>query len=189
MRKILMLDRSGLPIQWATFKDFAFYYSKDNILWKTENVLFTILGGTNNNGDQTSLDISSIFAITGNAKALYNNFNDIKLRKRKNTDLFNRDMHVCAYCGIQFVSKHLSRDHIHPVSKGGNDEWMNVVTACKVCNQYKDDKLLEEAKMKLLYIPYVPNASEKLILENKYILSDQMDYLLQTVPKNSKLLQ
>jgi 5-methylcytosine-specific restriction endonuclease McrA len=64
---------------------------------------------------------------------------------------------------------------------------MNVVTACSKCNQKKDDKTLLEAGLQLLYVPYVPTRAEYLILENRNILADQMDFLLSFVPDNSRI--
>jgi len=52
-----------------------------------------------------------------------------------------------------------------------------VVTACKRCNTRKGDKTPEEARMPLLAIPYVPNVAEYLVLRNRRILGDQMEFL------------
>ena len=105
-----------------------------------------------------------------------------------NKTLFGRDKHICAYCGGHFTASKLSRDHIVPVSKGGKDNWTNVVTACIKCNLKKSDKLLQDIAMDLLYVPYVPNHYERMILENRNILADQMEYLLTGVPKHSRLM-
>jgi 5-methylcytosine-specific restriction endonuclease McrA len=75
-----------------------------------------------------------------------------------------------------------------PRSKGGDDTWMNVVTACRRCNQRKSDKTLKEARLELLYLPYTPSFNESLILQNRNILGDQMEYLISGVPKHSRLL-
>ena len=40
--------------------------------------------------------------------------------------------------------------------------------------------------MALLYTPYVPNKAEFLILSNRNILADQMDFLLQHLPQQSR---
>ena len=106
-----------------------------------------------------------------------------------NKTLFARDRHTCAFCGNHFFEKNLSRDHIHPVSRGGRDVWTNVVTACIPCNLRKGDKYLSQAGMELLYVPYEPNHYENLILLNRNILQDQMDYLLNGVPKHSRVWQ
>ena len=46
----------------------------------------------------------------------------------------------CAYCGIhkdQTISKHLFREHVNPVSRGGTDHISNIVPACWICNGRK----------------------------------------------------
>jgi hypothetical protein len=52
-----------------------------------------------------------------------------------------------------------------------------VVTACKRCNARKGSRSPEEAHMPLLAIPYVPNLAEYLVLRNRRILADQMEFL------------
>ncbi len=41
--------------------------------------------------------------------------------------------------------------------------------------------------MELLYAPYVPNKAEYLILCNRQILADQMDFLARHVPTASRV--
>jgi 5-methylcytosine-specific restriction endonuclease McrA len=65
----------------------------------------------------------------------------------------NRDSEICAYCGGYADSM----DHILPVSRGGKNEWMNVVAACTPCNSRKDNRTPEEADMPLLYEPDIPS--------------------------------
>jgi len=69
----------------------------------------------------------------------------------------------------------------------GRDRWMNVFTACRSCNIRKGGRTPEEANMPLLYTPYVPNRYEHLILQNRRILQDQMEYLMAKVPRHSRL--
>lgn len=64
-----------------------------------------------------------------------------------------RDLHTCQYCGFQFEKKLLSVDHVIPRSlwrfakmAGSPTNFHNVVAACKPCNKYKADSLLERAK-------------------------------------------
>ena len=83
----------------------------------------------------------------------------------------------------------LTRVHVIPFSRGGRDTWMNVVTACRSCNERKSDRTPEMAHMELLYLPYVPNRAEYLILTNRRILADQMEFLAQHVPAQSRLHQ
>jgi hypothetical protein len=88
-----------------------------------------------------------------------------------------------------FTTARLTRDHIVPFSRGGKDTWMNVVTACRSCNESKSDRTPERAGMELIYLPYVPNRAEYLILTNRRILADQMEFLAQHVPVQSRLHQ
>lgn len=64
-----------------------------------------------------------------------------------------RDQGICAYCPSTDAN---TVDHIHPKSRGGKSDWMNLVASCKKCNNKKDDRTPEEARMVLLRAPYVP---------------------------------
>ena len=182
---VLALDISGVPRQWISYDDAITYHAKNSVAWSLGEVVAKYRGGIQQDGSESYLETPSIIAIRGHG---------FDMSKRShvpltNKTLFGRDRHVCAYCGDHFVSHHdLSRDHIHPVSKGGLNTWMNVVTACKPCNADKGNKTLEQARMELLYVPYAPNFFEHMILQNRNILADQMDYLLKGVPKHSRLL-
>ncbi len=44
---------------------------------------------------------------------------------------------VCHYCGGRFNPADLTMDHIIPLSRGGSSERMNIVPACKECNNKK----------------------------------------------------
>jgi hypothetical protein len=74
-----------------------------------------------------------------------------------------------------------------PTSRGGADTWLNCVTACRSCNGRKGNRLPEEARMSLLYLPYVPSLHEDMILRGRRILADQMEFLLASVPRSSRL--
>lgn len=91
------------------------------------------------------------------------------------------------YCLAALPDRQLTRDHILPVSQGGEDVWMNVVTACVACNQRKGARTPEEAGMRLYAVPYTPSYVEWLILRNRTILADQMAFLRTRCPKNSPL--
>lgn len=104
-----------------------------------------------------------------------------------NAKLFARDRNVCAYCGEYFESTELTREHIIPFAHHGSDIWMNVVTACRACNHRKRDRTPEQARMPLMYAPYVPSLWEDFILRNRRILVDQMEFLMAHLPKSSRL--
>ncbi|MCX7877149.1 MAG: HNH endonuclease [Ignavibacteria bacterium] len=72
---------------------------------------------------------------------------------RKN--ILRRDNHRCQYCLRSDVP--LTIDHIIPKSKGGDDSWENLVTACIKCNNKKGDRTPDEANMKLHKNPGKPS--------------------------------
>lgn len=67
-----------------------------------------------------------------------------------------RDNYTCQYCGAMPGKAQLTVDHVVPRSRGGDDGWTNVVTACLVCNQRKRNRTPEEANMPLLSKPSRP---------------------------------
>ncbi|KAK9155069.1 hypothetical protein Sjap_002549 [Stephania japonica] len=67
--------------------------------------------------------------------------------------IFFRDMFTCQYCRSR---ENLTIDHVLPISRGGEWEWENLVTACSKCNSRKGQKTLEEANMKLIKAPKTP---------------------------------
>jgi 5-methylcytosine-specific restriction endonuclease McrA len=78
---------------------------------------------------------------------------NIKIQlSRKN--VLKRDGFSCVYCGS---TSELTVDHVVPKSKGGKSTWENLATACRPCNNRKDDKLPHEAGMKLRTVPKMPN--------------------------------
>lgn len=64
--------------------------------------------------------------------------------KKKRFDVFKRDGFACRYCGHKPPEAVLEVDHVHPVSKGGNDETTNLITSCFDCNRGKAAGLLSE---------------------------------------------
>ena len=76
---------------------------------------------------------------------------------RKN--LMLRDGHQCQYCARRPTVRELNIDHVVPRSRGGQDSWENLVTACRICNLRKAWRTPEEASMRLLRAPAAPRWS------------------------------
>jgi hypothetical protein len=85
------------------------------------------------------------------------------------TRIYKRDNHECVYCGAK---KDLTLDHVLPKSRGGGNEWTNLVTSCFKCNLRKGNKTPDEAKMMMKHKPYAPT----LINENIGIQKIWNDY-------------
>jgi 5-methylcytosine-specific restriction endonuclease McrA len=98
----------------------------------------------------------------------YIRFNQRNLKVNR-TRIYKRDNHECAYCGSK---KQLTLDHIIPKSRGGGNDWNNLVTCCFKCNLKKANKTPEEAKMVLKVKPYTPT----LISENGLLKKIWDDY-------------
>lgn len=82
-------------------------------------------------------------------------------RQVTNTFLFARDEYSCQYCGRHRRElrgrEFLTRDHILPLSRGGDNSWTNVVSCCSRCNNRKGNRLPEEAGLSLRTVPREPN--------------------------------
>jgi 5-methylcytosine-specific restriction endonuclease McrA len=82
-------------------------------------------------------------------------------RQVTNTFLFARDGYRCQYCGRPGAElkprEALTRDHVVPMSRGGTNEWTNVVTACSPCNTRKANHMPEEIGMHPLHPPVEPH--------------------------------
>jgi 5-methylcytosine-specific restriction endonuclease McrA len=82
-------------------------------------------------------------------------------RQVTNTFLFARDDYRCQFCGRAGNDlRHrecLTRDHLVPISRGGTNEWTNVVTACSTCNTRKGNRLPDECSMRPLRPPVEPH--------------------------------
>jgi hypothetical protein len=182
---ILTLDQFGSPHRWVSWQHACIYVARDQVAWDGSETHFTFCGGINRlTGERSTLTTSSIIAIRG--RALTGN-SLLAIPPLSNRELFQRDRHICAYCAKEFSGQRLTRDHILPVSQGGRDTWMNVVTACRSCNQAKSGRTPEQARMQLVFAPYVPNKAEYLILSNRSILADQMDFLVRHIPSQSRV--
>lgn len=92
-----------------------------------------------------------------------------KIHKGKNqpsfskNSVFLRDNCTCAYCGTKVSKQKVTIDHIKPKSQGGKNAWENVISSCLSCNNKKGGRTPEQAGMKLLFKPRVPNRAELLL--------------------------
>lgn len=66
------------------------------------------------------------------------------ISKKTRFEVFKRDSFKCQYCGQSAPDVILHIDHIHPVSKGGDNNIMNLITSCQGCNSGKSNRLLTD---------------------------------------------
>jgi 5-methylcytosine-specific restriction endonuclease McrA len=181
--RILIVDSHGQPVRWAVLARAARYRASGKVLTDLGENLFSMNGGTQEcTGHRSEFITSSIVMIRGRHRIPLGHAH-VGLTKYR---LFARDRHVCGYCGGHFAESDLTVEHILPVSRGGQHDWTNVVTACRSCNTRKGSRTPEEARMPLLYVPYRVCRNEGFILSNRRILADQMAFLRVTLPRHSR---
>ena len=181
---ILRLNIAGHPVEWLTWQEATTLYARDLVTWTLGDTVRTVCGGVSRiSGEQSRIDLHSIVACAGEL-----NHRQSKKPTLSNRILFRRDQNLCMYCGKEYRDKNLSCDHIIPTSRGGKNTWVNVVSACKRCNHFKQNRTPEEAHMELLALPFEPNSAEYLALVNsKRIRADQMEFLKSQFSKNCRL--
>lgn len=176
-----------MPLEWIGYQDAARLIVLDQVSYSLGRVMYRLHGGINAvSGLRTEIPVNAILATHGahpNAHVFYDRYTP-PLSSRA---LFRRDQNMCLYCGGQFRDGDLSREHVKPLSQGGQDNWTNVVTACKRCNNHKASRTPEQAGMQLLAIPFTPTHAEYVYLQGRRILADQMEFLLAHFPRNSVL--
>lgn len=182
---ILKLDITGQPLRWIPWQHAVVLHAREMIAWKAGDTEFTFRGGVSRlTGIRSTVTVNSIIAVKGKSQhAARRNL----VPPLSNRSLFQRDAHMCMYCGRELPEHLLTRDHLLPLSRGGTHSWKNVVTACKSCNHAKGARTPDEAEMALLAVPYVPNRAEYLVLMNRRILADQMQFLKKRFGRDSRL--
>ena len=55
-----------------------------------------------------------------------------------------RQNNYCWYCGKEMETAKLTKDHVFPRSKGGDNDMDNIIMVCKTCNSSKGDMDLFE---------------------------------------------
>lgn len=183
LARVLSLDATGRILDWISWQDAVCLYVRGVVAWTLGESCITVHGGFNRLRDEQSvLHLHPIVASTGHCRQ----YAIDPAPALTNTSLFARDRQLCLYCGEQVARGKLTRDHVQPVSKGGRDEWENVVTACLHCNLKKSNRTPQQAGMPLLAVPYRPSWVEHLILSNRNILADQMEFLVNHLPRDRR---
>jgi hypothetical protein len=113
-----------------------------------------------------------------------------KMRQRISTKLrfevFKRDKFTCQYCGRSAPEIVLNVDHINPVSNGGDNDILNLVTSCFECNNGKKDRLLSDSTVIKVQTEQLKNLDERrqqleMMIEWKQSLVDLEQEAIQKV--------
>lgn len=188
-QQVLRTDASGMPLEWIDYRDAVRLYHTEQVAYVCGSPIFVVRGGINaHTGLRSIIEVNSIIATTGRSGG-YESRRSNYVPPLNNKTLFRRDANLCLYCGVQFRTSNLTRDHITPLSQGGRDAWSNVVTACRRCNNHKGGSTPHQAGMQLIAIPFVPTFAEYIYLKGRRVLADQMEFLLAHFPRSSPLHQ
>ncbi|MGB1111106.1 MAG: HNH endonuclease [Gammaproteobacteria bacterium] len=188
--RILRTDIAGIPIEWIEYEAAVKLYCLEQVAYTAGSPMLTVCGGINaRTGLRSKISLHSIVATHGHHHASLLKHRPEYSPPLNNGALFRRDAHLCLYCGGHFKESDLSRDHVMPVSRGGDDAWHNVVTACRRCNHHKGSLTPDEAGMQLIAVPFTPTHAEYIYLQGRRILADQMDFLRAHFPRSSPLHQ
>jgi 5-methylcytosine-specific restriction endonuclease McrA len=176
-----------MPLEWIDYRDAVRLYHTEQVAYVCGALIYSVHGGISSmTGRRSVIEVNSIIATIGHQSGYDANRHDY-VPPLNNKTLFRRDANVCMYCGVHFMSRELTRDHITPISRGGTDIWQNVVVACRRCNNHKGGCTPEQANMQLIAVPFVPTYAEYIYLKGRRILSDQMDFLRAHFPRKSPL--
>ncbi|HEX5313971.1 MAG TPA: HNH endonuclease [Gammaproteobacteria bacterium] len=187
-QQVLRTDAAGLPLEWIGYQEAVRLYALEQIAYTLGQRLFDLRGGINAaSGLRSRIEIHSIVATYGKSVAA-SRMTSGYVPPVSNAALFKRDAYLCLYCGQHLAARYLSRDHVTPFSRGGSDDWRNLATACRRCNNHKAGRRPEEADMQLIAIPFTPSYAEYIYLKGRRILADQMEFLKAHFPRTSPLL-
>lgn len=152
-----MNERLGHALKWCEeIKDKLLLKPSYQQEWKTNNrkhiKKYLKKWGEDNKG---KLKINhSKYSKTEKGKANKQRVSSKRRTKEKNiintltaqewVDILKEYKFKCAYCGKEFtLFDKATKDHVIPISKGGNNTKENVVPACQSCNSKKGDRLVQ----------------------------------------------
>ena len=85
---------------------------------------------------------------------------NVKLTKK---NIYIRDKYCCQYSGKKIEEEELDIDHVIPKSRGGKNDWGNMVVCTKEINRQKGDKTPKEAGLRLKNKPKKPTYKKMFI--------------------------
>lgn len=109
------------------------------------------------------------------------------ISKSTRFEVFKRDEFTCQYCGRTSPAVILEVDHIVPVSKGGTNDLMNLITSCRDCNRGKgakslsDKSAIEKQKQQLKAAAEIKEQTEMMIQWRKELSeveNTQVEYII-----------
>jgi 5-methylcytosine-specific restriction endonuclease McrA len=90
-------------------------------------------------------------------------------------NVHTRDKYTCQYCSTKLDKRDATIDHVIPRIQGGKNSWENTVCACYDCNNKKNSRTPEQARMTLRKRPYQPTIME--FIQHKIVVDGLADLL------------
>ncbi len=176
--KILLFDRNYQLLGWASKRKAIKLILKGKVTFMPAGK-FTMRGGVSADKSQSEIELGEVLIVDTQKKHKYHSI------PVSSEAIFCRDKHICAYCGTDFKKnrKVLTVDHIVPKRMRGDNSWKNLITACRKCNNIKDDRLPgHRGAPKLLFQPYTPTEVQYLLMLNQDMTEKQREFLKTFYP-------
>ncbi|HEX6331086.1 MAG TPA: HNH endonuclease [Actinomycetota bacterium] len=148
MGRALVLNASHQPLAVVTARRAVVLVLKD----KAEVL---VADGQVFRSERVSMDAPSVLRLRRFVRVPYRATAPLTRRA-----VFARDNWSCQYCGAPAENL----DHVIPKSRGGTHTWDNVVAACRRCNSRKENRLIEDAGLRLARRPTAPTDGFRLSL-------------------------
>ncbi len=152
MNRALLLNSDFTPLRFISDHDAITLFYKGKI------EVITGLNGAPSEWDEVFNSPSTSIRVPATVRLLKRVNKKWKPPRFRKKVLFNRDSWKCQFCGVKLCSNTITIDHVMPSSRGGELSWSNCVSACKSCNKKKANRTPEEAGMRLLQRPVMPNS-------------------------------
>ena len=147
-RNVLLLDSSMMPIR-------TIGWQRAMLLWFQGKARIIEDQDAEVHGATWRYKIPSVIQLTD--YVMKNWDKHIRFSRR---NVFHRDAYTCQYCNQRPAPHRLTLEHVLPRCRGGQTNWINIVTACFACNQKKEGKTPEEAGMRLRKKPAKPQGRD-----------------------------
>jgi len=115
-----------------------------------EKDVISIVGDTNRDGTPYKVFIPDEIILCKEQMKTKSNTESAVIDIKKELDFYNiaenrlrifeRDEYLCHYCHKQLTRFSATLDHIQPVSKGGDNSFDNLITACLHCNSERGNR-------------------------------------------------
>jgi hypothetical protein len=181
---VLQLDISGRPQAWISPREAAILYASDAVAWTLGETFQVLRGGTQRaTGRQSRIEVHPIVAVRGTVPSRAWR----QTPALTNPKLLLRDRQVCAYCGGHFHLDELTREHIVPVSRGRAGQLDELHHRLPRLQRPQG----QPPARRSAHVAAVPalraQPARRHDPARRRIVADQMEFLLASVPRSSRL--